>query len=110
MKPLFLAALLALGGCAQSDYFGDYHESSTVTYGMAGNTMRSENSGYWHESGMTMPQADVAIWNDNVRINIDSNPPRRGRHRANPCYIERTVYQRGRPTTILQPCDQSPYY
>ena len=39
---------------------------------------------------MTTPQADVAIWNDNVRINIDSNPPRIGRHRrANPCYIER---------------------
>lgn len=108
---ILLAALLALGGCTQSDYYGNYYDSSTVTYGMAGNTMRSENSGYWHESGMTTPQADVAIWNDNVRINIDSNPPRISRHRrANPCYIERTVYQRGRPMTILQPCDQSPYY
>ena len=47
MKPLFLAALLALDGCAQSDYFGDYHESSTVTYGMAGNSIRSDTSGYW---------------------------------------------------------------
>ena len=105
------ALLVALGGCTQSDYYGNYHDSQTVTYGMAGNTIRSENSGYWHESGMTAPQADVAIWNDNVRINIDSNPPRTNRHhRASPCYIERTVYRRGRPTTILQPCDQSPYY
>ena len=66
MKPLFLAALLALGGCAQSDYFGDYHESSTVTYGMAGNSIRSDTSGYWHERGVSAPQGDVAIWNDSV--------------------------------------------
>ena len=101
MKPLFLAALLALGGCAQSDYFGDYHESSTVTYGMAGHTMRSQNSGYWHESGMTTPQADFAIRKDNIRINNDSHSQRVGRRRrANPRYYQRNVYQRGRPLII----------
>ena len=77
MKTLLLAVLLALGGCTQSDYFGDYYESRTVTYGMAGNRMQSDSSGYWHERGTTMPQGDVAIWNDDVNIHINSNPPGR---------------------------------
>ena len=118
MKSLFLAALLALGGCAQSDYFGDYHESSTVTYGMAGNSIRSDTSGYWHERGVSAPQGDVAIWNDSVNIHINSNPPsnyyRPGGYRRGygdePCYVERQVYQHGRPVTILQPCHSSPYF
>lgn len=118
MKPLFLVALLALGGCAQSDYFGDYHESSTVTYGMAGNSIRSDTSGYWHERGVSAPQGDVAIWNDSVNIHINSNPPsnyhRPGGYRRGygdePCYVERQVYQHGRPVTILQPCHSSPYF
>ena len=96
MKTSFLAALLALGGCTQSDYFGDYHESSTVTYGMAGNSISSNTSGYWHESGITAPQGDVAIWNDRVNIHLNSNPPGN--------------YQNGRPVTILQPCHSSPYF
>jgi len=79
MKTLLLAVLLALGGCTQSDYFGDYYESRTVTYGMAGNRMQSDSSGYWHERGTTMPQGDVAIWNDDVNIHINSNPPARHR-------------------------------
>ena len=116
MKTLLLAVLLALGGCTQSDYFGDYYESRTVTYGMAGNRMQSDSSGYWHERGTTMPQGDVAIWNDDVNIHINSNPPARHRpggyagYRDRPCYIEREVYQNGRPTTLLQPCHSTPYY
>ncbi|MDO4642588.1 MAG: hypothetical protein Q4A74_01975 [Cardiobacteriaceae bacterium] len=102
--------LLILSGCTQSEYFGDYHESSTVTYGMAGNSIRQENSGYWHESGINTPQGDVAIWNDNVRIHINGNDPyRRQGYRNEPCYIERNVYHHGQPTTILQPCSTSPY-
>ena len=118
MKTSLLAALLALGGCTQSDYFGDYHESSTVTYGMAGNSISSNTSGYWHESGITAPQGDVAIWNDRVNIHLNSNPPgnyhRPGGYRPGygdePCYVERQAYQNGRPVTILQPCHSSPYF
>lgn len=118
MKTSLLAALLALGGCTQSDYFGNYHESSTVTYGMAGNSISSNTSGYWHESGITAPQGDVAIWNDRVNIHLNSNPPgnyhRPGGYRPGygdePCYVERQAYQNGRPVTILQPCHSSPYF
>ncbi len=118
MKPALITALLALGGCVQSDYYGNYQESSSVSYGMAGNSVRYDTSGSWHEHGVSAPQGDVAIWNDRVNIHINSNPPARY-HRPGgyypgygdePCYVERQVYQHGRPTTILQPCHSSPYF
>lgn len=74
MNVRLLPLILLLSACVQSEQYGSYSQSSTLSYG-SGQIITQQDQGQWQQSGYTPPQVNMHYHNGISHINVHTAPP-----------------------------------